>query len=232
MKSLALLALALAAAAPRGSPVSHTAAEIEAAAPADAWRPVAPENLLLFDTREGQLVIELAPQFAPQHVAAVRALVRARAFDGGAVVRVQDNYVFQWTAAPNTRPGAPLPPEYDRAPAGLPFTPLPGRDAYAPQAGFSDGWPVARDGARLWPVHCYGAVGVGRDNPPDTGDGRELYAVIGHAPRHLDRNLAVVGRVIAGIEPFAALPAAPRRSASTRPCPSASLSPARRSSAT
>jgi peptidylprolyl isomerase len=49
-------------------------------------------------------------------------------------------------------------------------------------------------------------VGVGRDMPPDTGNGAELYAVIGHAPRHLDRNLAVVGRVISGMPLMTALP--------------------------
>jgi peptidylprolyl isomerase len=36
--------------------------------------------------------------------------------------------------------------------------------------------------------------------------GGELYAAIGHAPRHLDRNIAVVGRVISGIEHLSSLP--------------------------
>jgi peptidylprolyl isomerase len=55
-------------------------------------------------------------------------------------------------------------------------------------------------------VHCYGSVGVGRNLSPDTGTGAELYAVIGHAPRHLDRNIAVVGRVVEGIEHLSSLP--------------------------
>lgn len=58
----------------------------------------------------------------------------------------------------------------------------------------------------FWPVHCYGAVGVGRNLSPDTGTGAELYTVIGHAPRHLDRNIAVVGRIIEGIEHLSSLP--------------------------
>ncbi|HQS96974.1 MAG: peptidylprolyl isomerase [Novosphingobium sp. 16-62-11] len=58
----------------------------------------------------------------------------------------------------------------------------------------------------VWPVHCYGTVGVGRNEPPDTGTGAELYAVIGHAPRQLDRNIAVVGRVIEGMEHLSTLP--------------------------
>jgi peptidylprolyl isomerase len=57
----------------------------------------------------------------------------------------------------------------------------------------------------VWPVHCYGSVGVGRDLSPDTGTGAELYAVIGPA-RPLDRNIAVVGKVIEGMEWLSALP--------------------------
>jgi len=55
-------------------------------------------------------------------------------------------------------------------------------------------------------VHCYGMVGVGRDNSPDSGDGTELYAVTGHAPRQLDRNITLVGRVVQGMELLQAMP--------------------------
>jgi len=108
-------------------------------------------------------------------------------------------------------------------------------DQYAGFTGFALGWPVAgtehgrAKGAGLygrpliltgdkpltnmqnrpveaWPVHCYGMVGVGRNLSPDTGTGAELYTVIGHAPRHLDRNIALVGRVIDGIEHLSSLP--------------------------
>ena len=80
------------------------------------------------------------------------------------------------------------------------------RDSYAPFTVHSRGWQLAvgREGA--YAVHCYGMVGVGRDMPPDTGTGAELYTVIGHAPRHLDRNIALVGRVISGIENLSSLP--------------------------
>lgn len=83
-------------------------------------------------------------------------------------------------------------------------------DAYAPWVDFYEGWPVATSGYGWdqvwWPAHCYGMVGVGRDLSPDTGSGAELYTVIGHAPRHLDRNIALVGRVIEGIEHLSSLP--------------------------
>ena len=41
---------------------------------------------------------------------------------------------------------------------------------------------------------------------PDTGTGGELYAIIGQPTRHMDRNIAVVGRVIEGIERLSSLP--------------------------
>ncbi len=210
---IAALALPLLlAAAPAKQP---TTAEVIAAAPAAAWRPIPAEQLLVMETTRGPLLVQLAPQFAPAHVAAIKALVAGGRFDGGMVVRVQDNYVVQWAAKesrlgpPETPPAdiKPLPAEYERPLAGIAFTPLPYRDAYA-EAGYVDGWPAARDrkAGTAWLAHCYAMVGVGRNLPPDTGDGSELYAVIGQAPRHLDRNMAVVGRVIDGLATLTSLP--------------------------
>ena len=84
------------------------------------------------------------------------------------------------------------------------------RDSYAEWVEVLMGWPLASEGqsaeAPWWPTHCYGMVGVGRNYSPDTGSGAELYTVIGHAPRHLDRNIALVGRVIEGMEHLSSLP--------------------------
>ncbi|MBX9747110.1 MAG: hypothetical protein K2X34_09425, partial [Hyphomonadaceae bacterium] len=43
-------------------------------------------------------------------------------------------------------------------------------------------------------------VGAGRGDTAESGNGGELYVVIGHAPRHLDRNIATIGRVLQGME--------------------------------
>ena len=100
------------------------------------------------------------------------------------------------------------PAEYERPAAGLAIRPLGYPDSYAPLAGHADGWPVGHDPGRnmAWLTHCYASVGVGRDVAPSTGTGGELYAVIGHAPRHLDRNIATVGRVVEGIGHLSARP--------------------------
>jgi peptidylprolyl isomerase len=209
---LPLTAAALIAAAPPQKPKTPT--DIVAAAPASAWTAIPAEDLLVLDLKGGgQVVIQLAPQFAPVHVANIRALARAHWWDKAAIYRVQDNYVVQWGNNETERPlpasvVAKPPAEYHRALKGLAVHPLGYPDAYAPRTGFALGWPIAYDpkGGTADLTHCYGYVGVGRDLAPDTGTGGELYAVIGHAPRHLDRNIALVGRVVAGMEHMSALP--------------------------
>ncbi|WP_243039769.1 peptidylprolyl isomerase [Dyella sedimenti] len=185
------------------------------------WRAPDPQNLLLMQLPQGQVVIELASDFTPLHAANIRTLVREHYFDGLAIVRVQDNFVTQWGDPEDDDDGdksklkplgsakATLPPEYTRPIEGAPpFTPLPDGDVYAPEVGFSEGFPVARDKAsgQEWLAHCYGMVGVARDNDPQTGSGSSLYAVIGQAPRGLDRNLAIAGRVLQGMEYLSGLP--------------------------
>ena len=184
---------------------------IDESKPSD-WRALDPNRTLYLDLHAGRVIIELAPEFAPNHVANILALVREGYFDGLSVMRVQDNYVVQWGDAAGQRPirtaKKTLRAEFDRPAKGVPFTPLPDGDTYAGQAGFSNGFAAARDSATgtTWLAHCYGAVGAGRDTDADSGGGTELYAVIGHAPRHLDRNVTLVGRVVKGIELFSVLP--------------------------
>ena len=188
--------------------------EIVAAAPADAWRAIPPDELLILDIPGNRrVVIQLAPAFAPIHVANIQALARAGYWDGATIYRVQENYVVQWGNNESEKPWpagvTPKPPaEYTRALKGLAITPLGSPDPYAPAAGFADGWPVAYNPKAGWAnlAHCYASVGVGRDLSPDTGTGGELYAAIGHAPRQLDRVIAVAGRVVEGLEHMTVLP--------------------------
>ena len=227
---LALAALACAAAcepavtpmAEPAKPVSNIPAqpeglspsipEILAASTADEWRVIAPENTLYMEFPEGRVIIELAPDFAPNHVANVKALAREGYFKGGAVTRVQDNYVAQWAQAadPERLPKVgqkTLKAEFTRPrDTTIAFDVLPDPDTYAPEVGFSNGFPAARDASSMWLTHCYGTVGVGRDNDPDSGGGTELYAIIGQSPRGLDRNITVLGRVVQGMELLSSLP--------------------------
>lgn len=188
--------------------------DVVAGAPASAWKTIDPDDLLVMDLKNGgRVVVQLAPEFSPIHVANIRALARGNYWDGASIYRVQDNYVAQWGLNESDKPWprgvTPKPPaEYTRPLKGLAVKPLGYADPYAPGSGFVRGWPVAYSAKAGWAnlAHCYGSVGVGRDLSPDTGTGGELYAVIGHAPRHLDRNIAVVGRVIEGTDKLSSLP--------------------------
>jgi peptidylprolyl isomerase len=216
---MALAATALAAEPPVSKP--STMAEVLAASKPADWRTPDPENTLYLELTNGRVIIELAPAFASNHVTNVKALAREHYFDGLAIVRCQDNYVTQWADPEADSPDkkrklqkarATLPAEFTAIlEPKLPFTPLPDGDLYAPEVGFSSGFPVARDpkSNKMWLVHCYGMVGAGRDDSPDSGGGTELYVVIGQAPRHLDRNVTLLGRVLQGMELLSALPRGP-----------------------
>jgi peptidylprolyl isomerase len=187
-------------------------AVLSASQPSD-WRPLDPDNTLYVELPTGRVIIELAPGFAPLHVRNIETLARAKYFDGLPVLRVQENYVAQWGDPENRHPIPPgvgkVAPEFDSALLPhMPFTRLPDGDVYAPEVGFSGGFPVARSAKlrRTWLAHCYGMVGVGRDIDVQSGSGAEMYVVIGHAPRHLDRNVALVGRVVKGMELLSSLP--------------------------
>ena len=212
-----LLLLASSAARSEEAAPARTMGEVLASSDPSDWEPLDPAQTLYVELPGGRVVIALAPQFATRHVANIKALVAERFFDGLPIVRSQDNYVVQWGDPAETpedrRPlgkaKASLPPEFDGPlPEDLPITYLDDPDPYAPRVGFAHGFPVAVDPerGRVWLAHCYGMVGAGRDLAADSGSGAELYVVIGHSPRHLDRNVTLVGRVVEGIEHLSTLP--------------------------
>lgn len=200
---LIVLAVALMAAAPKPGPSPQ---EIADGASASAWKSVPAEDLVVMILADGHVVIyQLAPVVAPVHAANIRQLVRSGYFDGASILRVQDNYVVQW-GRPDEDPTKPVgitanpPAEYEVPLKSVPFKALPYPDTYASRVGYVDGWPAASDGKAVWLAHCYAMIGVARDVPPSTGDATQLYTVIGQSPRQLDRNLAVVGRILSGME--------------------------------
>jgi len=212
----------VAAAEVAGSAKPLTMSDVLAASKPQDWHALDPQNTLYLEVATGRVVIELAPLFAPKHVANIKALVREKYFAGRAFLRSQDNYVVQWgdphadaraedkdhprsvgNAQRTLKAEFTIPQSKD-----LPFTRLPDVDGYAPDVGFSGYFWAARDPKRndAWLTHCYGALGVGRDLDADSGGGTELYVVIGNAPRHLDRNITLAGRVVQGMELLSVLP--------------------------
>ena len=219
MRSLGLAALALLAACASieaqtpaaEAPAVRSLGEILEQSPAGDWRTVDQNNLLYMQLPAGRVIIELAADYTPLHTTNIRALARAHYWDGAQIVRSQENYVVQWgrdenDPKPTGEATATLSPEFDMPRAGVQITRLPDPDSYAREVGFAHGFPVASNGSRTWMAHCYGMVGAGRGDTAESGSGAELYVVIGHAPRHLDRNIATVGRVLQGMELLSTMP--------------------------
>jgi peptidylprolyl isomerase len=200
---IAALAAATASAAPPPPPASDAA----------DWRDVDPNNLVLIDTKYGEVAVELAPDFAPEHAARVRALVRAHFYDGKSFYRVIDGFVAQGGIGEGTASTASygkaqlklwpaLKAEFDAPVAKVgTFTPLGSPDLFAPEVGHVGGFPVARDtkDGKAWIAHCPGTFAFARDNSDDSAT-TEFYVVIGQMQRRLDRNLTAFGRVIDGMQ--------------------------------
>lgn len=212
--ALALLGACASTAATEEGPApgpARTLDEILSQAPASDWRPLDPANTIYIELEAGRVIIELAPEFAPNHVANIRALARAQYFDDARILRAQDNYVVQW-GRPDEDPrplgeaSETVAGEIARPLDGLSFTPLVDPDTYAPQVGFASGFPVATDGQRAWMTHCYGIVGSARGEGLDSGNGGQLYVVIGQSPRNLDLNITLVGRIISGMDLLSTMP--------------------------
>jgi peptidylprolyl isomerase len=173
---------------------------------ASEWRDVDGDNLVVMDTAHGRVLIELSAQFAPRHAERFRALVRSKFYDGKSFYRVIDGFVAQGGIGEGDDKKLPdwpaLKAEFDRnIGIDVDFVALGSPDLFADKVGHVDGFPVgqSRKDKRMWLLHCPGALAMARDNDPDTG-GTEFYIPIGHAPRRLDRNLTVFGRVLDGMQ--------------------------------
>ncbi len=181
--------------------VELTEAEVESALTPD-WRDVSPENLILIETQYGDIIVELNPDFAPNHANQFRQLVRDDVYNGIRFYRVIDGFVAQGGLREDEliEPFPTLINENDRPLSEATFVPLGNADLFAPMVGHIDGFAVGRSETleSEWLLHCPGALAMARDTDPDSGS-TEFYIVL-DAQRYLDRNLTVFGRVIDGFE--------------------------------
>lgn len=176
-----------------------------AAAKEITWRELDPENTIIMELGEDLVVIELNPLFAPDTVKQFKKLARDRFYDGLAFYRVIDGFVAQGGDGSDLGKLSNVPlidAEFEvEWQADLPFVTVQSPDMFAPVTGFVDGFAVARDPSsnKAWLTHCPGVVAMARNDDPDSSR-TDIYIVIGQAPRYLDRNLNVFGRVAYGMD--------------------------------
>jgi len=182
------------------------------------WNALDPDNTVYLETADGTAVIVLNPDFAPKTVKQFKQLLDEQFYRGLSFYRVIEGFVAQGGDESDMDPGQiqkSLPAEFeidwpqkpkDKDAAKdwveMSWTPVQEDDLFAPFTGFIDGFPAARDndkGGKAWLTHCPGTVAMARNDDPDSG-GTDFYIVIGQAPRYLDRNLTVFGRVVWGMD--------------------------------
>ncbi|KCZ95538.1 cyclophilin type peptidyl-prolyl cis-trans isomerase [Hyphomonas hirschiana VP5] len=198
----AALVCAASAAAPPG--LSETVPAVTP--PVQDWRAVDPENLVLVTLETGTVAIELYPEAAPAHAAQIREAVREGFYDGEYFYRVVEGHVAQaGREFPMSVAAWPtLPFEAEREIPADGFVPQGNGDLYAAEVGHRDGFAVGREGGREWLLNCPGALGMARDNNPESGS-TEIFVPL-QPRRYLDRNYTVFGRVIDGMEFIHRLP--------------------------
>ncbi len=182
------------------------------------WNLLDPDNTVYLQMQEGTVVIALNPAFAPKTVEHFKQLLEEQFYRGLSFYRVIDGFVAQGgdesdidgssiatTLKAEFEIDWPLKPQ-DKEEAKnwqpMSWTPVQTDDMFAPYTGFIDGFPAARDkkkGGKAWLTHCPGTVAMARNDDPDSS-ATDFYIVIGQAPRYLDRNLTVFGRVVWGMD--------------------------------
>ena len=182
------------------------------------WNALEPDNTVYMALPEGTVVIQLNPDFAPKTVKHFKQLLEDQFYRGTSFYRVIDGFVAQGgdesdiDGSPATKTleaefeiDWPLKPD-DKEEAKnwepMSWTPVQTDDMFAAYTGFIDGFPAARDdkkAGKAWLTHCPGTVAMARNEDPDSSS-TDFYIVIGQAPRYLDRNLTVFGRVVWGME--------------------------------
>lgn len=211
---------------------SPTIADVEAAP--EAWRAVAPENLVIMQTTQGDVVLELLPEVAPLHVEQFRKYVSAGLYDNTPFHRVIDNFMAQGGDVEATYgPDAmlePLPKEFTfrRDPAELVLDPI----GPAPSAigGLYKGFPIETQAQFMadpmwsqdslvesWMPHCRGVLssarlgegpGVSRDMAENSANAQ--FFLISGEGRHLDKAYTAKGRVLKGLDVVQSIKKGPR----------------------
>mgnify|MGYP003386711707 CR=1 FL=1 len=180
------------------------------------WRTLDLNNTVLLTLPHGKVVIELAPQFSPNHVAQYSTLVKEGFYDGEQFYRVIDGFVAQAGPQDESDKDKSVPilaiEETWNTKNDWPFAKVQTNDLFAFETGFKDGFAIARDKpsnksddkVKTWLTHCPGTLAMARGNEPDTASSH-FYFVIGQAPRYLDKIMTIFGRVVYGMNHIQAI---------------------------
>jgi peptidylprolyl isomerase len=208
----AILALSASpAVAEKEKPVNPVQAIVNA--PADAWRAVDPENILIVDLPAGPLYIEMRPDLAPKHVEQIKALVRKGFYNGLTFHRVIEGFVAQGGDPKGDGTGGSdlpnIPAEFQHDTKDISDFTVIGRDRQAARVGLIDGVLAAAQPESLrsfredrkvniWGAHCPGVMSMARATDPNSANS-QFFLVIGDARQSLDGRYTVWGWIVGGM---------------------------------
>jgi len=173
------------------------------------WRKLELNNTVLLTLPHGKVVIELAPQFSPKHVAQFSELTKQGFYDGTKFYRVIDGFVAQAGPKDGSKKDKSVPllamESQWKTDKNWSFTAVQKQDLFAQQTGFKDSFAIAyqagekQDSGSAWLTHCPGTLAMARGNEADSASSH-FYFVIGQAPRYLDDIMTIFGRVVYGMQ--------------------------------
>ncbi len=181
------------------------------------WRTPDPNDVLVIDTNKGRIIVEMAPEIAPLHVARVRELALAHFYDGLRFFRVIDGFMDQTGDPQNNGTGSSdkpdLPPEFlfRRGPETR-FALA--ADQTVAEVGFIKTLPVATQSMMLAPLtrdgkvqgfvhYCPGVTAMARGQAEDSANS-QFFLMRAPYPR-LERRYTAWGRVLSGQEAVVAV---------------------------
>jgi len=173
------------------------------------WRKLELKDTVLLTLPHGKVVIELAPQFSPKHVAQFIDLTRQGFYDSTKFYRVIDGFVAQAGPKDGSDKDKSVPllamESQWQTDKSWSFTPVQTQDLFAQQTGFKDSFAIAyqadekQGSGKAWLTHCPGTLAMARGNEADSASSH-FYFVIGQAPRYLDDIMTIFGRVVYGMQ--------------------------------
>jgi peptidylprolyl isomerase len=183
------------------------------------WRTPDPDNLLVIDTNKGRIIVELAPEIAPESVARVKALARQHFYDGQEFFRVIEDFMAQTGDPKNQGDGGSSLPDVKGefsfrrdhntrfVPEGQPSDGVQGFIGVMPIEGQPDLiMAMTADGkANAWPLFCAGVAGMARSASPDSANSQ--FFLMRDTSASLNKHYAGFGRVIVGEDVVKALKA-------------------------
>ena len=185
--------------------------------PAEAWRKVDPENLIIIDTAYGKIGVELYPEISPAHVEQVKTLARSGFYDNVPFHRVIEGFMNQTGDGSNgDGSGDSDLPDLNgnftfRRGEDMPVTLVGARSegGRTINVGFYKALPIATqpmaqamltaDGkVNAFGLHCKGVTSMARTNDPDTANSQ--FFLMRDRASHLDESYTIWGNTVMGQE--------------------------------